>query len=189
MTTHELQIRNIVATGNLKMRIDLYKLATNAPLCVKYNASRLNAAIMKITTPNKATCLIFGNGKIVCTGTNAIDKAMRSMEICARRIKMALGLWKMKMKVDDFKIQNIISTFSVGHQINLYKFHSYFKNRCTFEPELFPGLSYKYCKGVSAQLFCSGKIVITGPKSFTQMNDVFNEIDRNIELVYEFEDL
>jgi TATA-box binding protein (TBP) (component of TFIID and TFIIIB) len=110
----DLQVRNIVATGNLKMRIDLNKLAMNAPLCVKYNASRLNAAIMKMTTPNKATCLIFGNGKLVCTGTNATDKSMQSMDICARRIKMALGLWKIKMKVEDFKIQNIISTFSIG---------------------------------------------------------------------------
>ena len=189
MTTQNLQVRNIVATGNLKIRIDLNKLAANAPLCVQYNASRLNAAIMKITTPYKATCLIFGNGKLVCTGTNSVERASQAMDICARRFKMALGLWKMKMKVDEFKIQNIISTFSVGHKINLYKFHSYFARKCVYEPELFPGLSYKYCMGVSAQLFNSGKIVITGPKSFSKMNDVFNEIDRNIELVYEFQEL
>lgn len=183
MTPNQLQISNIVVTSNIKIPINLKKLAEKCPQNVKYKQTRLKAAVMRQSEPVKSSCLIFGNGKMVCTGTNSMDNVRFALNGFVRKIEEALEM--SGLNAEEITIQNIVARYAVNHKINLYTFHSFFSEKCVYEPELFPGLSYKFCKGVSAQIFNSGKIVITGPKSFEQLNSVFNEIDRNIALVFE----
>lgn len=180
-----LKIRNIVATANLNTNIDLKRLREkcNLQLNSKKSSKLFNAAIMKQIDPVKSTCLVFANGKLVCTGADSVDKIKEALQSFLRKIEEALQIEQLELA--EFKIQNIVSTYSFDHKINLYKFHSFYPTKCTYEPELFPGLSYKFEKGVSAQIFNSGKIVITGPKTFEQLSSVFNEIELAIAFVFE----
>jgi TATA-box binding protein (TBP) (component of TFIID and TFIIIB) len=88
-------------------------------------------------------------------------------------------------KVSDFAIQNIVSTFNAGRKINLYKFHQKFRNKSLYEPEMFPGLSYKFAKGLSLQVFWSGKIVMTGAKNWQNVMDAYEEMKKNLKDLFD----
>ena len=78
-----------------------------------------------------------------------------------------------------FQIQNIVASCDVGFSIKLEslketheKFH-----RCHYEPELFPGLIYKMEKPkVVLLIFTSGKIVLAGAKSRSQIHEAYQKI-------------
>lgn len=169
-------IQNIVTTAKLDININLNILKGQHD-DIQYNPSKFNAAIMRHTNgrDSKTTCLIFGNGKMVCMGAKNEEEAKRALEYYASIIQERMGGNDIA-KVEDFKIQNIVSSFDYGKKVNLYNFHSKYKHNSVFEPEMFPGLSYKHPRKLSIQIFNSGKIVITGAKNFDDMNEAFLDI-------------
>ena len=77
----------------------------------------------------------------------------------------------------DFKIQNIVGSIDVGFCLRLECFHTCHSQFCSYEPELFPGLIYRLHEPkVVLLIFVSGKVVITGAKLRTEINDAFEKI-------------
>ncbi len=75
-------VRNIVASADLQMDLDLMSLAKLAH-DIDYEPEQFPGAILKITEP-KSALLLFKNGKIICTGTRttsdvkiAVGKAVK----------------------------------------------------------------------------------------------------------------
>ena len=62
----EIDITNIVASANLNMGLDLYKIAYKVR-DVEYEPEQLPGAILKFKDP-KASLLLFKNGKVICAG-------------------------------------------------------------------------------------------------------------------------
>ncbi|KAJ6246161.1 tata box-binding protein-like protein [Anaeramoeba flamelloides] len=164
-------INNIVSTVNFKTKLDLKDISLRARNA-EYNPKRFSALIMRIRDP-KATALIYGNGKLVCTGAANEDLSKKACRKFAR-ILQKLGY---SIKFVNFKIENIVATSSVNFRIKLESMAHHHNSFCTYEPELFPGLIYKMMSpNIVLLIFVSGKIVMTGAKQRQDLFSAFNKI-------------
>lgn len=165
------QLQNIVCTVNLGCRLDLKKIAMHARNA-EYNPKRFAAVIMRIREP-RTTALIFSSGKMVCTGAKSEDFA----RLAARKYARIIQKLGFEAKFMDFKIQNMVGSCDVKFPLRLEGFvftHSQFTS---YEPELFPGLIYRMFKPkIVLLIFVSGKIVLTGAKERSQINEAFGNI-------------
>jgi len=81
----KIEITNIVASANLGMELDLYRIAYKVR-DVEYEPEQFPGAILKFKEP-KASLLLFKNGKVICAGTKSekdirivLDKAKRLLK-------------------------------------------------------------------------------------------------------------
>jgi len=128
---------------------------------------------MRIREP-KTTALIFGSGKMVCTGAKSeADARLAARKYC--RIVQKLGFQEAEFQ--EFKIQNIVGSCDVRFPIRLEGLayaHGYF---ATYEPELFPGLIYRMKQPkIVLLVFVSGKVVLTGAKHRSEIYQAFENI-------------
>ncbi len=66
----KVQIVNMVASSDIDMKLDLNEIAIKLNN-VEYEPEQFPGLVFEINDETKATFLIFGNGKIVCTGTKS----------------------------------------------------------------------------------------------------------------------
>ncbi|ACI65791.1 predicted protein [Phaeodactylum tricornutum CCAP 1055/1] len=155
-----IRIQNMSSTVNLGTRLDLKKIALKCRN-TEFNPRRFGAVIMRLREP-RATALIFSSGKMCVTGV----KSTHNANLAAKKFAYIVERVGFKPKENiDFKVQNIVGTADVGFPIRLEGLvyaHSAF---ASYEPELFPGLIYRFVNPrVVFLIFVSGKIVITGAK-------------------------
>ncbi len=82
-----------------------------------------------------------------------------------------------------YKIQNIVASSSLEHDIPLIKLAEALPNT-EYNPEQFPGLVMRIKEPkTSALIFSSGKIVCTGAKSMGKVKESVDEIIRHIEKI------
>jgi len=157
----QIKIENIVASATLGKSIDL---PTVAPALegVEYNLEQFPGLVYKLKEP-KTAALIFGSGKLVCTGAKSIEDSKKAVHIAVD---------KMRTKDPDIptefeiKIQNIVASANLKKTLNLEAVALGLENT-EYEPEQFPGLVYRLPEPkVVLLLFGSGKVVCTGAKSF-----------------------
>ncbi len=72
------RIENIVASGDLKVTVDLYSLAATLDN-VEYEPEQFPGAIIRIREP-KATLLLFKNGKLICAGVRKEDEIVEAIK-------------------------------------------------------------------------------------------------------------
>eukprot|EP01025_Chloroclados_australasicus_P004189 TRINITY_DN10_c10_g1_i1.p1 TRINITY_DN10_c10_g1~~TRINITY_DN10_c10_g1_i1.p1 ORF type:complete len:365 (+),score=34.89 TRINITY_DN10_c10_g1_i1:424-1518(+) len=165
-------LQNVVSTVNLGCPLELKEIAMQARNA-EYNPKRFAAVIMRIRVP-KTTALIFGSGKMVCTGA----KSEQDSRTAARKYAKIVQKLGFKAKFTDFKIQNIVGSCDVKFPIRLEPLAYAHQQFCSYEPELFPGLIYRMLEPkIVLLIFVSGKVVLTGAKERT-------EIYRAFELIY-----
>jgi len=165
------QLQNIVSTVSLGCKLDLKKIALHARNA-EYNPKRFAAVIMRIREP-RTTALIFGSGKMVCTGA----KSEEDSRLAARKYARIVQKLGFQAKFKDFKIQNMVGSCDVKFPIRLEGLvltHSQFSS---YEPELFPGLIYRMVKPrIVLLIFVSGKVVLTGAKVRQEIYEAFDNI-------------
>jgi transcription initiation factor TFIID TATA-box-binding protein len=66
----KIKVENIVASSDIDMKLDLNELAIKLTN-VEYEPEQFPGLVFKINDETDATFLIFGNGKIVCTGVKS----------------------------------------------------------------------------------------------------------------------
>lgn len=171
----KLTIANLTATLNLDCKIDLnrVKLLRNS-----YYAPGLFPAVrMRIKNP-KATALIFGNGKIICTGTNSIEDSKKACKIYARIIQN-LGY---SVKFKDYTIQNLVACHRHPFCVDISKLYEEIQYipqymGSIYCSSIFPGLKFVTGIGkISAKIFMNGKIIITGAKNMETAQKAFEVI-------------
>lgn len=175
-STHGIvpQLRNVVATALVGVKIDLRLLARKARNC-EYKPSRFAAAIMRIREP-RTTALIFASGKIVVTGA----KSESQSRLASR--KFAKVVYKCgfdKARFNNFKIHNLVATCSLSFRVNLVRFaHSQAHYKfIQFEPELFPALVYRMLSPkVTLLVFANGRVVVQGAKLREEIDVAFSNI-------------
>jgi len=165
------QLQNIVSTVNLDCKLDLKKIALHARNA-EYNPKRFAAVIMRIREP-RTTALIFSSGKMVCTGA----KSENESRLAARKYARVIQKLGFPAKFLDFTIQNMVGSVDVKFPIRLEGLvltHSQFSS---YEPELFPGLIYRMVQPrIVLLIFVSGKVVLTGAKVRTEIDNAFKLI-------------
>ncbi len=73
----KIEITNMVASADLDMDLDLYKIAS-ALDDVEYEPEQFPGAILKIKEP-KASLLLFKNGKVICAGAKTEEEIDRAL--------------------------------------------------------------------------------------------------------------
>lgn len=177
-------IQNIVSTANLECELNLKAIALLLENAV-YNPKRFSGLIMRIKEP-KSTALIFNSGKIVVLGAKTEEDSKKA----SRKIGKTLKSLNFKVIFKNFRMENIVASCDVKFEIRLSALNLYMKDngkKPHYEPEVFPGLIYRYSDNNSNYnennnklnlvflVFSSGKIVITGAKSRDQIYNAFNE--------------
>lgn len=178
---------NVVVSADIHRDLPLEKLATTLENA-EYNPEQFPGLIFKIENP-KASSLLFSSGKIICTGTKSIPEAKRAIS----RLVEELG--KVQIEVTgtpDITVQNMVASGSVGGALNLNEIVFKFDNT-EYEPEQFPGLVYKLSaspvlSNITFLLFGTGKIVITGAKSESQIKEAVQLLRKQLIEVGELEE-
>ena len=147
----ELKIVNIVASTYLEHDIPLIKLAEKLPN-TEYNPEQFPGLVMRIRDP-KTSALIFGSGKVVCTGARSMQKLRESIKQIVKNIEK-IGI---KILIQPrVKVQNMVASGSIGMDLNLNSLAMELENT-EYEPEQFPGLVYKLA-GTRATFLLFNKI-------------------------------
>ncbi|CAJ2649127.1 unnamed protein product [Trifolium pratense] len=140
-------IQNIVSTVNLDTKLDLKAFALQARNA-EYNPK-------------------------VCTGA----KSEHQSKLAARKYARIIQKLGFNAKFKDFKIGNIVASCDVKFPIRLEGVAYEHGAFCSYEPELFPGLTYQMKQPkVALSIFVSGKVVITGAKVRDETYAAFENI-------------
>ena len=171
-----INIQNIVASVSLNQKIDLQKIVEKFPQ-TEYNPSVFPGLVFRLKKPKTAT-LIFGTGKMVCTGAKSERQARKAVMKVVDELKrngiVILGK-------PEIQIQNIVASAGLGGYIDLEK-STYSLKRTMYEPEQFPGLIYRMDDPkVVILLFASGKLVCTGAKKETEVHRAVTKLQETLE--------
>ena len=174
------RVNNIVATANLSTSIYLPCVIAKFPFC-EYNQKKFAAMTVRFNWPT-TTCLIFGSGRIVCTGASS----MMSCRLAVTEVwKMVVESGYTNASLCDFRIQNIVANFDFGAVLDLNILYRTFPNEANFSPELFPGLIMRFADTKVVYLvFESGKAVITGSQSMEEVACKSDHLDTILSTTY-----
>ena len=180
-------IQHMVSTAELNCKLNLKEIALQA-INVEYNPKKFPGLTMRIKEP-KATAQIFANGKIVCLGTKNEEQSKNACKKFAQNIK-TLGY---NVNLTNFKIQNIVGSCKLKFTLRLSDLFYHIKNKMNltafYEPEIFPGLIYRYLTptlnsddgneripNIVFEIYSSGHINITGAKTVNQIYEAFSRV-------------
>ncbi|HID73111.1 TPA: TATA-box-binding protein [Candidatus Micrarchaeota archaeon] len=82
----KIEITNIVASANLGIEVDLYRLAYKVK-DVEYEPEQFPGAILKFKEP-KASLLLFKNGKVICAGAKNENEIRAVLRKAKKLLKM-----------------------------------------------------------------------------------------------------
>jgi len=117
---------------------------------------------------SSSTCILFSSGKLVIVGAKSQDK----IDAAIHEITQLIG------PIKNVSLKNVVGSCSLGHPINLIHLHS--KIESSYEPELFTGLVTKVSSGATCLIFHTGKIIVTGTRTFDKCEESLNIISELI---------
>ena len=173
-----LEIENVVASTGIEQELDLDQLGDDLA-GTDYDPDEFPGLIYRIQSP-KAAVLIFRSGKMVCTGAASVDEAHQAIHTLfdeLRSLGIAVGTEA------DIIIQNMVAGGELGQRLNLIAIAvGLGLEDVEYEPEQFPGLVYRLPNAtVVGLLFGSGKLVITGCKSFEDATKAIETIHDHLQ--------
>ncbi|RLG58113.1 MAG: TATA-box-binding protein [Candidatus Hydrothermarchaeota archaeon] len=172
----KINVENVVASTSLGQKFDL-ELITMSMDRVEYEPEQFPGLVYHLDDP-KAAALIFGSGKIVCTGAKSIEEAEIAIKRIVEKIREAGIDIKQEPKII---VQNVVATANLGVELNLDAIAIGLENT-EYEPEQFPGLVYRMKDPkVVLLLFGSGKIVCTGAKSIEDAERAATKVREKLE--------
>ena len=183
---YDVEIQNVVASATLDQKInllDIMKVFRN----VEYRPKQFPGLVFRLKRPKTAT-LIFGSGKMVCTGAKSEKQARSAVMKVVRELKSNGIIILGKPRI---VIQNIVSSANLHGRIDQEAMSDVLES-VMYEPEQFPGLIYRMKEPkVVLLVFASGKLVVTGAKREEQVHEAVEKI-RSIlidyDLLYQGED-
>lgn len=180
LTLPPFELQNVVATFNLGVdHLDLRAIALEKPF-IEYNPQKFAAATIRIRQP-RTTALAFASGNMVCTGA----KTEIESRLAGRKYVRILQKHGIPVSFRAFKIQNIVASAEVPHTLKLLELSRSYGPYVSYEPDLFPGLVFRTTEPkLVFLLFRSGKIVITGAKSRTEIEKTFKMLFFGIIVKY-----
>jgi transcription initiation factor TFIID TATA-box-binding protein len=171
-----ISIENVVASASLDQKIDLLsimKVFRN----VEYRPKQFPGLVFRLKRPKTAT-LIFGSGKMVCTGAKSEKMSKRAVKKVVRELKNKGIIILGKPKIT---IQNIVASANLHGKIDLETAADIMEN-VMYEPEQFPGLIYRMSDPkVVMLLFASGKLVCTGAKYEEMVKEAVEKIHETLQ--------
>jgi transcription initiation factor TFIID TATA-box-binding protein len=176
MEKAKIKVENVVASVALGQKFDLGVITVGMDK-VEYEPEQFPGLVYHLEDP-KAAALIFGSGKIVCTGAKSIEEA----KLAIRRIIEKIRDAGVEIQGEpDVVIQNVVATANLHAELNLDAIAIGLENT-EYEPEQFPGLVYRMQDPkVVLLLFGSGKIVCTGARSVADAERAAENIAKKLK--------
>jgi len=166
----DIKIENVVASTDFKRRMPLDKIAVYLEN-TEYEPEQFPGLVYRLSEP-KAAALIFGSGKVVCTGTTSPDEARTAVMKIIEELKESDVVIEEEPTIT---VQNMVASSHLNQKLNLNRI-AFELVGTEYEPAQFPGLVYRLDDPkVAFLLFSSGKIVCTGGNRY---EDVETGIDR-----------
>jgi len=170
-----IRIENVVASATLKHGIDIKAVCKAFP-GTEYRPEIFPGLVFRLNKPKTAT-LIFGSGKMVCTGAKSEKDSVRALK------RIVKGLKKENIVImgkPEIQIQNIVASANLRGRIDLFGLYQScgrdMGGKIMYEPEQFPGLIYRLTDPKAVILvFSSGKLVCTGTR---READVYQAVEK-----------
>ncbi len=178
MKSYNIRIENIVSSASLGVDVPLEKIVSKLE-GVEYEPEQFPGVVYRMEKP-RAAALIFGSGKIVCTGARSLEDVN---EVFRKVIKI---IQKSGVKVPrNYKIQieNIVASAKLESSLNLDTIAFNMENS-EYEPEQFPGLVLRMeDPKVAFLLFGSGKVVCTGARSVKDVGIAIDKLYKKLKSI------
>jgi transcription initiation factor TFIID TATA-box-binding protein len=166
-----INIQNVVAIATLNQKIDLNAVVKGYPEA-EYRPDRFPGLVFRLKRPKTGT-LIFGSGKMVCTGAKSGKESRSAIMNVVKELKKCGIIIHSKPSVE---VVNIVASASLGGTVDLEKAVSTLR-KTMYEPEQFPGLIYRMDEPkVVILVFASGSLVCTGAKKEQDVFDAVHEL-------------
>jgi len=171
-----INIENVVATGALHQNIDLNSIVRVFP-AADYRPQQFPGLVYRLRNP-KTTTLIFGSGKMVCTGAKSDRQARKAvMKVVDELNRNGIVI----LSKPEIQIQNMVASAGLGGRIELEKV-TYSLKRTMYEPEQFPGLIYRMDDPkVVILIFSTRKLVCTGAKKEAEVHRSIAKLQETLE--------
>lgn len=167
-------IVNVVATAALSQKIELVELGQFEEVFYDSDVYGGRVAYFKTETmQGKVT--IFTSGKMISVGTKSEDTAFNELE-AAKEFLVKKGI------INNVSLQpktrNMVITADFGTAVNLEDLS--LKKRVIYEPEQFPGAILEIIEPykTTVLVFASGKAVVTGLTSASQIEPIIEKVRR-----------
>jgi transcription initiation factor TFIID TATA-box-binding protein len=171
-----ITIQNVVASAALNQKVDLNAVVRGCP-DVEYRPDQFPGLVFRLRRPKTAT-LIFGSGRMVCTGAKSGKESRRAIMKVARGLKEG-GL--IVLSKPNWKVVNIVASASLGGKVDLEKAVTMLR-KAMYEPEQFPGLIYRMDEPkVVILVFASGNLVVTGATKEQDVHDAVHKLHGTLE--------
>jgi len=176
LTDFKIKIENVVASTSLGVDIPLEAIVSKLE-GTEYEPEQFPGLVYRLKKP-KAAALIFGSGKIVCTGARSIE----DVNIVFKKIVETIESSGIKVpKNYKIQIENIVASAKLESTINLDTVAFELENS-EYEPEQFPGLVYRLDQPkVAFLLFGSGKVVCTGARKVEDVNVAIKKVSKKLK--------
>ena len=173
-----IRIENVVASLSLADKLDLPAVALELD-GAEYEPDQFPGVIYRLKDP-KTAILLFGSGKVVCTGGKSMKQVEDSIRIVAQQVSK--GGQKIKMR-PAIQVQNIVASSDLESEINLNAIAvTLGLDRVEYEPEQFPGLVCRMTEPrVVILLFGSGKLVCTGARKPSDIDVAVRKITKELQ--------
>jgi transcription initiation factor TFIID TATA-box-binding protein len=172
------QCHNIVSTSQIQTNqegINLQRLADLFPFTT-YDRKRFAAITIRLANPH-CTCLLFGSGKLVITGSTSFSACVVASHEITRILRVASP--RDTFEVISCQIQNLVAHVSLprGTVIDLNRLYERFNEQSTYQRSIFPGLVLRPLRSpIVLLVFTSGRIVCTGGRSYADIYHGFRNI-------------
>ncbi|MCW3976868.1 MAG: TATA-box-binding protein [Candidatus Bathyarchaeota archaeon] len=173
-----VRIENVVVAASFPQKLDLLTVA-NALRNTEYRPDVFPGLVFRLKRP-KTAILIFGSGKMVCTGAKNVKEAIRAVRKAARELRKG-GIRISNMP--EIQVTNIVATANLGGYIDLDELASKGSGgRILYEPEQFPAVTYRWENPkVVFLVFSTGKIVCTGAKKEAEIPEAVERFQSMLE--------
>lgn len=176
MKNFKIRVENIVASATLNIQVPLTKIVSKQD-GMEYEPEQFPGVVYRMDKP-KAAALIFGSGKIVCTGARNLEDVRAVFKKVVTIIEKVGTKVPKEYRVD---VENIVASAKLEGRLNLDTIAFNLENS-EYEPEQFPGLVYRMIDPkVAFLLFGSGKIVCTGGRSVRDVNTAIEKIFKKLK--------
>ena len=175
-----VKVENVVATAALKHGIDLNAVVKAFPEA-EYRPERFPGMVFRLKRP-KTAILIFGSGKMVCTGARSEREAGKALRKVARTLKKGGIIITGKLEVE---VVNIVASANLGGPVDLIELYESSRRmggRIMYEPSQFPGLIYRMTDPRAVFLiFSTGKLVCVGARATEDVHRAVNKLHEELE--------
>ena len=176
--SYKIKIENVVASVILHTTIKLEKVVSMME-GIEYEPEQFPGVVLRLKNP-KAAALIFGSGKLVCTGTTSPGMAKEVVALIVTKLRK-IGT-KIPRKYD-IRMENIVASAKLDQDINLDEI-AFTLDNTEYEPEQFPGLVFRMTEPkVTFLLFSSGKVICTGARSVADVGRAVEKLDKRLKLM------